>query len=83
MHSAFIPQSLNLLQELVAPLVQAVVAVGGLLVVGTGEVLDPVDEEVLVLLQDKELAKDHVRLKEQIRLSFWYLELSVHSILPS
>ena len=51
------------LEKLVAPLVQAVVAVCRLLVVGACQVFDPVDEEILVLLQDQELSKDHVRLK--------------------
>ena len=37
----------------------------GLLVIGACCVLDPVDEEILVLLQDQELSKDHVRLKNR------------------
>ena len=39
------------LEELVAPVAEALVAVGGLLIVGPGHVLEPVQEEVAVLLQ--------------------------------
>ena len=39
----------------------------GLLVVGSPGVLDPVDEEALVLLQDEELAQDHVGFVEAVR----------------
>ena len=41
--------------ESIAPLAQSHVAVVGLLVVGAADVLEPVDEEVPVLLQDQEL----------------------------
>ena len=43
------------LQELVAPVREALVAVGGLLVVGARIVLQPVDEQVLVFLQHEKL----------------------------
>ena len=43
------------LQELVTPVAEALVTVTGLLAVGAGVVLQPVDEQVLVLLQDQKL----------------------------
>ena len=43
------------LQELVAPVAEALVTVTGLLAVGAGVVLQPVDEQILVLLQDQKL----------------------------
>ena len=42
---------------------------GSLLVVGAGQVLDPVDEEVLVLLQDEELTQDDVSLERKWRIA--------------
>ena len=51
------------LEELVAPVAQTLVAVGGLLVVGASVVLQPVHEQVAVLLQHEELAQHNVRLK--------------------
>ena len=52
------------LEELVAPVREASVAVLGLLGVGARQVLEPVHEEVAVLLQNQELAEHHVGLKE-------------------
>ena len=51
------------LEELVAPVAQTLVAVGGLLVVGASVVLQPVHEQVAVLLQHEELAKHNISLK--------------------
>ena len=50
------------LQELVAPVVQALVAIRGLLGVGAGHLFEPVDEQVLVLLEDEKLAEHDVGL---------------------
>lgn len=50
------------LQELVAPVRDALEAVGGLLGVGPADVLHPVHKQLLVLLQHQELAQDDVRL---------------------
>ena len=54
------------LEELVAPVAQTLVAVGGLLVVGASVVLQPVHEQVAVLLQHEELAKHNISLKKKM-----------------
>jgi len=46
-----------------SPVWEALVAVCGLLGVGTREVLQPLNKEILVLLQQQKLPKDHVSLK--------------------
>ena len=56
------------LQELVAPVTKALVTVGGLLGVCPGQVLDPIHEKVLVLLEQEELAQDDVCLVEALSL---------------
>ena len=56
------------LEELVTPVTEALVAVGGLLVVGSGEVLYPFNEQVLVLFEEEELTEDNVGLVKSLAL---------------
>ena len=50
-------------QELITPLSQAAATVFRLLCVRLTSLLQPLDEQLLVLLQHKKLAQDHVRLQ--------------------
>ena len=59
------------LEELVAPVGKTGEAVGPLFCVGTSDVFHPVGEELLVLLQEEELAKNHVGLREIEKLGVW------------
>lgn len=56
------------LQELVAPIVETLVAVGGLLAVGSGVVLQPIDEQIPVLFQQQKLTQHHESLKKRRKI---------------
>jgi len=67
------------LQELIAPVRQARVAVRSLLAVGARRVLHPVHEQLFVLLQEQELPQHYVCLGVSFRLE----SLSQHLPHPS
>jgi len=75
------------LQEFIAPVTQALVAVSRLLSVGTGKVLDPFNKQILVLLEEQELTKDGVRLVETLGFQAFAEDISDssqvgHGLLP-
>jgi len=55
------------LQEFVAPVAEALVAVTGLLAVGAGVVLEPVDEQILVFLQNQKLERRNQTRTNQVK----------------
>ena len=66
------------LEELVAPVGQALVAVAGLLVVGARVVLQPVDEQVSVLLQHEELqVEKRIVLAFELQTSITYMHKKI------
>ena len=56
------------LEELITPVTETLITVSRLLVVGPGQVFDPLHEEVFIFLQKKELPENDVGLVEALAL---------------